>query len=106
MGLLDCVDLMALNFRHTRVKGSSGHWYKVYCNAIKPQRGKSICISAVIGGSQLVTVLEVIGTGLEALYILGIDYCRRGYFQEPKVFGVGGLAYLPWRQRTSNSCLP
>ncbi|KAK4826885.1 hypothetical protein QYF61_012073 [Mycteria americana] len=71
-------------------------------------RAESICISGVTGGSQQLTVLEAevsltgnewqkhpIGTGPEALCILGIDYFRRGYFKDPKgyrwAFGIAAL---------------
>ncbi|KAK4826486.1 hypothetical protein QYF61_009559 [Mycteria americana] len=65
-------------------------------------------ISGVAGGSQQLTVLEAevnltgnewqkhpTGTGSEAPSILGIDYCRRGYFKDPKgywwAFGTAAL---------------
>jgi len=58
---------------------------------------ESICISGVTGGSQELIVLEAevsltgqewqkhpIVTGPEAPCILGIDYLRRGYFEDPR----------------------
>ncbi|GAB0202664.1 hypothetical protein GRJ2_002732000 [Grus japonensis] len=67
-----------------------------------------ISISGVPGGSQQLTLLEAevsltgnewqkhsIVTGPEAPYILGMDYCRRGYFKDPKgyrwAFGIAAL---------------
>jgi len=58
---------------------------------------ESICISGVPGGSQELSVLEAevsltgqdwqkhpIVTGPEAPCILGIDYLRRGYFEDSR----------------------
>jgi len=69
---------------------------------------ESICISALTGGSQELSVLEAevsltgkewqkhpIVTGLKAPRILVIDYLRRGYFKDTKgcrwAFGIAAL---------------
>ncbi|KAK4830383.1 LOW QUALITY PROTEIN: hypothetical protein QYF61_010610 [Mycteria americana] len=70
---------------------------------------ESICISGVMGGLQELSALEAevsltgnkwqkhaIVTGLEAPFILGVDYLRRGYFKDPKgywwAFGIAALS--------------
>ncbi|KAK4816508.1 LOW QUALITY PROTEIN: hypothetical protein QYF61_017608 [Mycteria americana] len=67
---------------------------------------ESICIPGVMGGSQELSKAEVsltgnewqkhpIATGPEAPRILGIDYLRRGYFEDPKGYHLPGISEDP-----------
>ncbi|GAB0208366.1 hypothetical protein GRJ2_003302300 [Grus japonensis] len=84
------------------------------------EEAEPICISGVTGGSQQLTVLEAevsltgnewqkhpIVTGPEAPCILGIDYCRRGYFKDPKGYQWAfGIAALETEETKQLSTLP
>lgn len=62
MDLLDYVDLMALHIRTTEIRGSSGHAAQCTPMLSSYKGEKNICISAVPGGSQELTVLEAKGS--------------------------------------------